>query len=491
MKRAGHITALAALTLFITALPLRAFRPEGQALIYANFSFINYIATSQKHVYFATTGGIVVYNKIELRWETPLTGAGGIDSDNADRIWVDRFDQHLYAQTQGGLWEYDFVFKRWSSLPELPSIDSDDKHVAPPPTMFAPFGYNYVGTGNLVDPHGRTFRITDMVDDGAGNLWIGTWALGAATADAAGLVIALLPYGLLQNPAYALLDEDSLLWVAGPMLGSPRTGVTGFDRANNRFLWVESGAGVDFPAVDVNCLAGDKANLYLGTVGGLLVMDRATLRVSSRVDKRRGLTDQNILSMATVGDSIFLGTSNGLLLLYHGLDSVVYIGQREFYNRIIYDLLPVDNALWIGSGVGAYRFFLDDNRLQKFQDPDQVLFNRVFDIDRAGRDLWLASDGGMVRIDLDSGGTEPFRTLSRKLDSRALAASDQMVAAASDFGVTVTFFNDGKPYQREFGVEDGLPSRYVYALLLDGDYLWIGTDRGLCHFWWNNPRRID
>lgn len=467
------------------------FRPEGQALNYADFSHINAITTSQKYVYFATTGGIIVYNKIERHWEQPMTGLDGIDSDNIGEIWVDRYDQHLFARTDGGLWEYDFLLHRWSSASELPRLDTDDRHVHPATTMFAPFGYNYVGTGALIDPHGRTWRLTDLVDDGMGNLWIGTWGLGPAQADVSALIITLMPFGLLQNPAYTLYDEDTILWIAGPQLGSSRTGLTGFDRTNQRFVYVESGAGVDFPAVDVNCLAGDSKNLYVGTATGLLVMDRATQRISARVDKRRGLTDQNILCMRATGDTLFLGTSNGLLALYHHLDSVAYIGLQQFYNRIIYDLQPIDQSLWIASSVGAYRFALESGKLQKFQDPDQVLFNRVFDIERQDRNLWLASDGGLVRVSLDSGTTEPFRLLSRKLDSRALAVNDRIIAVTSDFGFTLYYYNQEKPVQREFGIEDGLPSRYVYALLLDGDYLWIGTDRGLCHFWWNNPARLD
>ena len=42
-----------------------------------------------------------------------------------------------------------------------------------------------------------------------------------------------------------------------------------------------------------------------------------------------------------------------------------------------------------------------------------------------------------------------------------------------------------------FTTQDGLPSNEIYELLLDGDYLWIGSDRGLTRFLWNDPDRID
>ena len=44
---------------------------------------------------------------------------------------------------------------------------------------------------------------------------------------------------------------------------------------------------------------------------------------------------------------------------------------------------------------------------------------------------------------------------------------------------------------RHFGVRDGLVGSRVYDILLDGDYVWFGTNRGLTRFYWNNPYRAD
>jgi ligand-binding sensor domain-containing protein len=42
-----------------------------------------------------------------------------------------------------------------------------------------------------------------------------------------------------------------------------------------------------------------------------------------------------------------------------------------------------------------------------------------------------------------------------------------------------------------FTVEDGLSSNRVNSILLDGDYIWFGTDGGLTRFYWNTPYRLD
>jgi ligand-binding sensor domain-containing protein len=470
---------------------VQARQNKGDVVNYANFDYINAIATSQRYVYFATTNGIIVYNKLDNRWADPLTGADGLDVENVRRIWVDRFDQTLCAATDAGLYQYDSLVGEWSSIPELPSIESDDRHINMPPIMTAPMGFNYMPGGNLADRFGRAFPIHDIVDDGSGGIWIGTWGYGPARADNIASPIKLLPFGLLQNPTFTLTKDSSRVWMAGPILGSYRTGITEFDRDANSFSYIESGANMDFPQTDVNCVQSDSTSLYVGTAVGLFVFDRTNFQMTSHRDQNRGLLDERVTSLKKVGDSLYVGTAAGLVVLGPSLDSVGYIAPDQFLNKIIYDLDVVDGYLWIASEVGAYRLSLTGGKLQRFQDPDQVLFSRVYTVRHFGRSLWLASEAGAVRINLDDGTTKPYRNEYRTFDSRALAANDKVLILSSDRGFTLTYLDHKNPRSREFSVEDGLPSTHVFSLLMDGDYLWVGTDQGVCLFWWNNPFRID
>jgi ligand-binding sensor domain-containing protein len=157
-------------------------------------------------------------------------------------------------------------------------------------------------------------------------------------------------------------------------------------------------------------------------------------------------------------------------------------------DHVIYDLEVVRDQVWIGTDIGAYRLSLATGKLQKYQDPDRLLFNRVFDITSADRYLWLSSDGGAVQIDLDSGSTRPYRISSRLIGDRAIAANDRIAAIASDLGVTIIFMDDEHWNSRELSTFDGLLSPYVFGLILDGDFLWVGTDMGLTRINWSNPR---
>ena len=64
-----------------------------------------------------------------------------------------------------------------------------------------------------------------------------------------------------------------------------------------------------------------------------------------------------------------------------------------------------------------------------------------------------------------------------------------MVWAATNRGVLK--FNRKSRSWRTFTTEDGLIDNRVNDILLDGDYVWFGTERGITQFYWNDPGRID
>ena len=482
---------LAACLVAFFGLPVEAARLKGQAVTYADFNFVNSVTASMTHVYFATTVGIIRYNKLQDRWEDPLTGVEGIENEDVLQVWVDVFDKELFAQTPEGLFEYDFLFDRWFSVDELPFLDNSNVHMSPPQLMHPPVGFIYAGEGLIIDRFDRRFALSDILDDNSGVLWIGTWGHGPAKAGRISQQIDLLPYGLLQNRVNVLFKQDGLLWLGGEVLDSYRSGISVFSPDGNRFFHIESGLESDLPAVDVNCLDGDDTCIYVGTTVGLYCMNKQIRKVTRRYSTRSGLTDENVVSIEVVGDSVFVGTAGGLNMALASQDSVRVVRPSQFLGEVIYDLELVDSSLWVASSSGAYRLKLLSGKLQKFQDPHLVLFSRVYDIERSGENLWFTSDDGLIRLNTRTGETEPFRLTSEKITPRALAVNDTIAAVASDKGMTVIFYKNSKRPIRRFTTDDGLASTTVYSLLMDGDYIWIGTDKGLTRFLWNNPDRVD
>ncbi|MEE8405019.1 MAG: hypothetical protein V3S17_06480 [candidate division Zixibacteria bacterium] len=468
-----------------------AFNPKGQTVTFSDFSFIRDIASTNNRVFFATTGGLIVYNKFSESWEQPLTGKYGIDDNDIRRVWADHFGQDIYVQSSTELFKYDSLVERWYQISELPQLLSEQKVVAPPKVMFAPKGFNYLNDGRLVDQEGRFYTFNNTIEDATGTLWIGTWGLGAATALSTSGHIDLLPYGLLQNRVNAILMDEEFLWLAGAIIDNFRSGITIFDPEYNEFEHIESGLSRDFPALDINCLASNQNFVFAGSELGIMVFDRQTLQPVDRLKRNDGLTDENVLSLAIRGDSIFAGTASGLNLILPATDSQRVTGPAELFGQIIYDLELVDTTLWIAASRGAYRWFFTTGKLQLFQDPHLIIFSKCLAIERWQDFLWLASSDGLLRLNLKTGETEPYRSVTIDRNYRALAVNDTIAVASSSLGFTMLFHDNPKPFTREFTTDDGLPSAYVFELKLKGDYLWIGSDKGLTRFLWNNPSRVD
>ena len=464
---------------------------RGQAVTWTDFNYVYAVTSSISHVYFATDGGIIRYNKSEQRWEEPLTGADGLQSEVATKIWVDQFDNKLYAQTEMGYYEYDLLFARWYPLTSLPRIDNDVEHIAVPDYIIPDFDANYLGNGDFIDYHGRRFSIVDVVNDGVGSLWFGTWGFGGGHTRTSTGLTRLLPYGLLQRRVGVIYDDDSLLWLGGPVYTEERTGLTAFNPETFRFSYLESGLTNDFPAVDVNCIGGDAKYLYVGSPRGLYRFERGAKRPDRRFDQRHGLYADNVLSVLATSGRVFVGTSSGLNMIAGTRDSVFYVRPETFTNNIVYDLALDGEDLWIASQAGAFRYSLSEDRLQRFLDPDQLLSAWVFNVEVHDDVAWFVAHGGVVSLNLKTGATRAYPESANDLDYRALAVNDDVCAVTSNFGFTLIFLSDSKDHSREFSATDGLASNVVYSLHFDGDYLWVGTDQGLTRFLWNNPMRVD
>jgi ligand-binding sensor domain-containing protein len=462
-----------------------------QAITFRNFDYVRAVTVSNSYAYFATTGGLIKLDKFRGEWSLPMTGAEGLPAEQIVRLWVDRFDQTLFMGSEIGTYEYDDFQDRWNLIAELPQIDNDIAHVRVPDVLIPQFDATYRGEGEFVDFHARHFETTDIVQDAAGDLWMGTWGFGAARADSRTGITELLPYGPLQDRVDVILPDRSVLWLGGEIQQSYRTGLSGYDIATNTFNNIESGLDGNFPAEDVYCLAADSASLYLGTPSGLYRLNKADRIALGPLNLKRGLLDDIVVSLALTGDSLFVGTAGGLTLLKVDSDSLIHIRPETLHQTIIYDLELVDNTLWIASSAGAFRYTFETDRLQHFQDSTLVLFGGVLNIEHDGTDVWLAADAGVVRLDLATGKTEPFNEPSSRRDQRALAVNERVVALASDRGLTLITHGLKKDRSVQVTVEDGLASDNVRSLLFDGDYLWVGTDYGLTRFKWNDPRWVD
>lgn len=465
---------------------------DEKTVTYSDFQYIRYIASSMSHIYFATTGGITRYNKLDHHWEEPLTSSIGIDHSDIIRIWSDEFDKKLYASTTVDSYEYDILFDKWFPIASIPSLDIQYRHINAPDIMYLPGEFNYTQRNAIIDPEGRDFQMTDLVDDLDGNMWVGTWGYGAGVSTTTSNVVDFLPFGLLQKRVDAIDNYNGELWLGGANYSSYRTGITKFDPEKLVFDHIESGYNPDFPTGDILCLESDEDQVYVGTDIGLIVINRKNNQVIKRISRRYGLDDEYVLSLKKFGDSLFIGTTSGISVYSPKSDSVSYFRQDQFKGEYIYDLEKTDSSLWIASTTGAFQYNFNDGRLQKFQDPNLIIFSEAQSLAIYENFLWLASSNGLVKLDLKTAQNFGYPMPLYNLTGQSLTANETIAALATNSGMKFIFHkNPDNIKEKEFDQNDGLPSNKVLSVLLDGDFIWIGTDQGLTRFLWNDPYRVD
>ena len=473
--------------------PLPLYALENLNIVtYADFHYIRDITSSINHVYFATTEGVIRYNKLEKKWEEPLTDDPSIEHRNIGLVYVDRFDKKLYGKTEDAKYEYDINFEKWYEIGEIPAIDQDYNFVKPPPIMYVPAGYNYSADGYFIDRFGRNYQISAMIDDLSSSTWIGTWGFGAAMTQASSNFVEFLPYGLIQNRVQTIFNDNGQLVISGDVYNSPRNGITLFDPDYNDFEYIESGVDFDLPAVNIQSIESDEKNYYIGTETGLRIIDKDSRKTIKYYTERTGLTDNNIIALHRIGDSLFVGGEFGLQMISLSTDSIKIIYPNQFLNSAIYDIASTDTTLWIASAQGAFQLNLKTDALQRFSDPTTTIFSSANGLAVSKRYIFISSNNGMVRLNLKTGQIDSFLSVRSGFRPRPVAAYDDVAFLGTDNGFIMYYLTKkGLDNEREFTEFDGLPSSYINVLLLDGDYLWIGSNKGLTKFLWNDPYRVD
>jgi ligand-binding sensor domain-containing protein len=241
--------------------------------------------------------------------------------------------------------------------------------------------------------------------------------------------------GLPQNYVFTVLQSrDGYLWIG------TRSGVARFDGV--RFTSFDDRKPGQLRDSEVWALAEDRASaLWIGTYGGGLT--RLTHGRFTTFDTSNGLPSDRIRSLAADRDgSLWIGTDNGLAHLQG--DRFTIVAPPGFAPRQVVTALHADRngVLWIGTETGLSSLrdgrFVDHTKAH----PDQLsgMVTAIAGDDQHG--LWLGIEPGAGH----EGGL-------RLLRNAGIAS---------------------------FSVREGLASRHVMSLAVDGETVWVGTRQGLC-----------
>lgn len=311
------------------------------------------------------------------------------------------------------------------------------------------------------------------------------------------------------TPAAPELAQVRVRWIEAArgriFAGTHRHGVYALDR-DGRILdhWARTATDPDrrLPVNGVLSFADDPARdrFFVGLWSGGLAEIGGDGRVHSRSRSNEG--DATALPADTVSSlhidadgTLLIGTSAGAALLDARRNQSLWFGralgaQPGLASDSVRAVQVVDDAVWVGLGnggvarideVGGIRAFRrDDTR------ADALPSDTVWDIAPGpGRWLWLATSGGLVRIDRDNG------RVQRLLHTPDLPSDDvTSVVADDDGGAWLSMWSGGAARVDRDGRllgawrrDDGLPGDNLWRVQRDGaGRVFAASSEGLARF---------
>jgi len=339
------------------------------------------------------------------------------------------------------------------------------------------FGANIINNNNQINiiniPYISNYGFNSIVRDKEGNMWMGTSN-------------GLFKYknGKYEKYFYSNgLPSDFILSLIEDREGNIWAGTYGYGVCRFSSEEIKSYSSKDFLSGDyIDCLFQDsKNNLWFGIEDNgatKICSDKTVIKYNHSNDNEKSLIYDQIQAFCEDDNgNIFLGSRNGLSI-FNGEQFFNYPITND--SSSIYSLLKsFDGSVWIGTKNGLFKY--NDKKINStklntsniFQGEEIPIYSIVED---SSKTLWLATETGVIKYTGNSAllfneknGFTNKRTLSIVKDK------NNNLWFGTDNGV---YFYNHRQFKK-IDVTNGLASNKVYLLLIDNNYLWVGTNKGL------------
>ncbi|GGA81814.1 hybrid sensor histidine kinase/response regulator transcription factor [Puia dinghuensis] len=454
-----------------------------------------------------------------VRVRSAVPGAGGINSPVAD-VAVDR---------AGGIWlsEYNGILQRFDPGSQTISMVTD---ILQRSAQRAPSGYKMFldredrlwlyAQGNLsglwvYDQHTGGLRhlsrdsgvirlssnnISDVIEDGKGQIWVATDQGGLDILDMAQGVVRNLRHSdedrsLSENTVTTLyIDDIGAVWI-----GTLKNGVCYYQQHMLRFPLYrrQPGQPESLPYDDVNCFAEDaRGNLWIGTDGGgLIYFDRAGNKFKQYRHEQSDLnslgSDVLVSLLLDHRGILWIGTYQGGLDRYDGRTFTHYrhsdTDPASLADNRVYSLRE-DGAdhLWVGTMAGG---------LDRFDEATGKFYHNTPDMPRSihsdyvpalaedsASNLWIATAYGLDELQRNTGQYVHYIAGNSRLSDNTVFSltCDHLgnIWVGTRQGLSV--IQPGKDTFQSYTIKDGLPSNTILSVLEDkAHFLWVSTSAGI------------
>lgn len=384
--------------------------------------------------------------------------------DTVDKLW-------FYASHASGLLCYDINHKQWIS---------------------------YIGQEELANA-----LITTVMDDGNGNLWIGTDNKGVYINYNYGGQLTWVnksanPFSLADNHINCFFkDSRNIMWV-----GTAKQGIsfTNLDKIAFKTYFLSG-------QEDVKCLQEDNnGNLWLGFDGEGLSCCHTDLQSYTRfkIGKQSVPSDLIICSCLDSKNRIWFGTyggstfyeQNGVFTSLHYPGSDGNENPLRYIRRIVED---ESGTIWFGTFMqGLYSMDSNGHFTPYTMDSSILMTGSIMDLAYSrGRNLYIGTSSGLYYIDIYTKKITPLtgnkagtQSLSDSYITCLYHDSRGLLWIGTRSGMTV--FDEKKDEMIHLSTENGLSHNCIRAIVEDKyNNLWVTTDHGITNIVvMNNPTNL-
>ncbi|MDL2221697.1 response regulator [Parabacteroides sp. OttesenSCG-928-N08] len=345
-------------------------------------------------------------------------------------------------------------------------------------------------------------NVADIVQDGAGYIWIGTFHEGINIFDKKSRQIGVLKNNiydetsLSQNSINRLYcDSDSIVWV-----GTYKNGISYYHphmfKFENSPLFYH--LGNESNLYDCNCFHKESdGTLWIGTNGrGLIRYNEQSdlMQLFEHQENNRASISSNIITALTADHSglLWIGTYLGGVNTYNGRAFERYQPREggTIYNNSVYGIKEdINNNLWFGT-LGGGVDMLDASRQNAtnytIENTPELASNYILSLFAdEGEAVYLSTPSGVNRINTHSRKiTNPFKnsSLAKYLEdvtaNNTISDSRGLVWIATDNGLNI--YDPESNETIRLTTREGMPSDEVVSLVEDNNRnVWAGTRNGL------------
>ncbi len=523
-------------------LPVRLYQ-MGDWRSYKNCNYPTSLTNAYEYIYFGTSGGIVPYQRYGRYWEMPYTVSDGLADDFITAVLYDESTQFLWAAHRKGLSFLTPSAETWTNIPTgsyLPwdvQIDrlgvsaaaiwatapggfllkinkilgnlQSYEHELPTDVIWSPSmsdplprlddyfitpRYRLENRGVIIDEEFREFPLSFFISDVREDVFGGAWGLGLLEGDRNSRSLNLEPMGPLQNFIFALASGSNSLWMGGYLLDDDPL----FNRAGLSRLILEEGTWQyyenlfipELATYEIYDLAFKDQRLWIGTNQGVSVYHYKK-NSWKRIPMTKGLSDEVINTIALEDSLAWIGTPHGLnTIKIPSLKVKRFPLTPKGPPLNILKVVANQKRIWVGTDNGLYSVERGNHKVSHFDiNGREIGLNESV---AADFDAIAATDSLIVFAHYRSilqyfQKTDVWENLPYipEINDRDIYDMDLMdgyLWIGTDAGAFLVRLADN--YFEHYTTADGLAGNHVFRIIMEGDYVWFATDKGLTQYNW-------